>query len=239
MKLLITADVTPVQRSIERYAMACSLDFEAAAFRLTRGFMRRVIGITPPAQGKRGAGGALTHADKKRGEQTIDADLAQLFVPVKLRGKRDEQFPDVAGLHRQRFIAAKKPGRLLKRGGPQPWYVDQRKLAALAKALKARGGKLASGWLAGADAVGATGVPAWVRRHGTGRGNHKLVVTLSRTSLARTHGFTFVAANTSVHPSLVPELDRRIGYALGYAAKAMNRETNAILAKRGQQFGRA
>lgn len=239
MKLSFKADVTPVQRSIERYAMACSLDFEAAALRLSRGMMRRVIGITPPAQGKRGEGGALTHGDKKRGEDAIDRDLESLFVPVQLKGKRGEQFPNVADLHRRTFVSSKRPGKLLRRPGPQPWFVDQRKLAVLARELKRRVGKLASGWLAGADAVKATGIPAWVRRHGHSRGTHKLIITLSRTSLSRTHGFTFIAANTSVHPDLVTEMDRRIAYALAYAAKALNRETNAILAKRGQQFGRA
>lgn len=240
MNISITADATQVIRSLERYAMATSMDFESAALRLSRGMMRRVVGITPPGQGRRGDGGALTHGDKKRGETSIDSDLAALFIGVKLKGKRPEQHPSPATIHRAAFIASKRPGQRLRnpRGRGSFDYIDDRKLSALAKTLKARVGKLASGWLAGVDALKATGVPAWVRRHGNSRGKATLMVSLSRTSLSRTHGFSFVAANSSVHPSLVPELNRRIDYALGYAANAMNRETNAILAKRGQQFGR-
>lgn len=239
MQVSLKADPRQAIRFIERYAMATSLDFEYAALRLCRGIMRRVMGITPPAYGKRGDGGALTHTDKKRGESAIDSDLSALFIPVPLKGLREEQWPDVAGIHGQIFRTAKRPGKRIRRGGRADYYVDERKLNALRKVLFARIGKLASGWLSGMEALKATGAPAWVRRHGNARGKHKLLVSLSRTSMSRTHGFTFVAANTGVHPTLVPELDRRIAYATGYAANALNRETNAILAKRGQEFGRA
>jgi hypothetical protein len=235
MLLKTTANVSPVIRSIERYAMATSLDFEQSALRLTRGFMRRVVGITPPATGSRGAGGILTSADKKRGEEAIARDLGYIFDPQLDRAKRD-----VAMIHRKRFLAAKRPGRRLSSGLPpgQRWSASVEDLENLYRELVRNVGKLASGWLAGVDAVKATGVPAWVRRHGASRGKAKLVVSLSRTSLARTHGFSFVAANTSVHPDIVPDLNRRIGYAMTYASNGLNRETNAILAKRGQQFGR-
>ena len=226
----LQVDTTNFSAGCDQLHSVFQKDVQAVMLRGFRGFMRRAMGITPPAYGERGEGGALKHSDKKRGEQAILSDLSSLFIPVKLKGERKEQWPDVAGIHRRIFTTSKRPGKRLRRGGRADFYVDRIKLKALTKDLFDRVGRLAAGWLSGALAVKATGIPGWVRRHGTRGGRHRLVLDAYNTSLT--------VAHTSVPPFLVAELNRRMGYALHYTGNALMREADAIVAKRAARFGR-
>lgn len=220
------------QYAVERYRRATLKDIEIVLLRGFSGFTRRLIGITPPADGQRGEGGRLTSEDKKRGESAIRRDLGILFQALakKLAKLATD---DPAAIHADVFARRKIPGKALRSplGQGRKYLVDPAALKALTRQLIARVGYTASGWLAGALLVKGSGIPQWVRRHGTGAGT----ATLVRNNYAT----TFFIANNSVPTKLAPEMQRRLQTALGYTADALERETQAILARRNPQLARA
>ncbi len=231
MSTTVTLDTSGFTLSLQRFVTLTGADAEKAALRYSRVFMRYVIAITPPGDGKQGGQrAALTKEDEYRARRAIEADLARLFIPVRLKGKRAEQWPDVAGLHSRAFFAGKTPGKAIKKMGPAK-YVDERKVKALQRDLFSRVGKLAAHWLAGALAIATTGIPQWVKRHGP-RGRHELTQPGAPV-------YRFTALNTGVPDKILGELDRRMGYAAGYTSRQMNDALAAILARRAEQFNRA
>jgi len=229
------ADLTDLQRSIVRYSGVSQRSLRDSFVRAMRGVVKRAMGITPPGNSigelgtPRGDGGGLTSADKARGDSAIIRDLAAVFSGVTLKHERREVTPNVNDKHRELFIKYKQPGRPLTRGRKQPYYVDQNKLKALVVALEGRVGKLASGWLAGADALGVSGTPAWVARHGSSRGSHRLILEM--------FNYQLTVSNNEVPDGLVNELTRRLDYAIGYADNALNRETAYILNRDARDSG--
>lgn len=229
----LLVDTGSFSLAVERYRRATLRDIELVLMRGYSGFMRRLMGITPPAEGTRGEGGRLTTEDKKRGETAILADLNVLFraedgvalaLARRLNGGRD--IAPVA-IHRDAFARFKVPGKRMRSplGRGRKYVIDTASFRALAADLMKRVGRTAAGWLPGAILVKASGIPNWVRRHGLGLGT----ATLVRSSYAT----TFSVANNSVPVHLAPEMTRRMGYAAQYTAAALERETVAILAKRG------
>jgi hypothetical protein len=224
------ADLTDLRSSIIRYSGVSQKTLRESFLRAMRGVVKRAMGITPPGNSigelgtPRGEGGGLTSADKARGDNAIVRDLINAFTAVDLKHLRKETTPDVAAKHRELFIKYKKPGRPLTRGRRQAYYVDRVKLKALLHTLEGNVGRLASGWLSGAQALGVTGTPAWVSKHGASRGQHRLILEL--------FNYQLEVSNNSVPDDLVPELERRLTYAISYANNAMTRETEYIL-KRG------
>ncbi len=182
-----------------------------------------LLQITPPAS----AGSTGTDA-KQAGEAAIKRDLASVFTGVRLKHKRAEAWPDVAGIHRRLFLG-KRPGAPLRSDrGRAGYYVDARKLATLFLALKANVGKLASGWLAAAQSLGVR-APAWISRHGSSRGDVRSQLT---GSLLEIEMACRVPPNASA-----AELERRVAYALDYERKALERQTEFLVARDAQRAG--
>jgi hypothetical protein len=236
--VIFRARMGDLHAAIGRYAGGAQRNLSYAWLRGMRGLVKRAMGITPPAYGNtsfgggaRGEGGGLTKADEMRGRSSIGADLGNVFAGVTLKGKRPEQLPDVQAKHRELFRTRKRPGRRLQSdlGAGRYYYVDERKLRSLRRDLEKRVGRLASGWLAGAEALKVTGTPAWVKRHGTSRGTSRLVMGFLR--------YRLTVANTHVHADLVGVLEHRLNYAATYAANALTRETDVLLKKSGRQAG--
>lgn len=231
MGATLTIDTSGFSQALQKFVTLTGSDAEKSALRAARTFMRNVIAITPPGDGKQASDRAsLTKQDQYRAQASIRSDLAVLFAGVKLKGKRKEQWPDLAPIHRQAFITGKTPGKRLKRVG-NVRFVDRSKLKTLERALFARVGRLAANWLAGAMAIATTGIPAWVKRHGS-RGIGK--VTTKGAPV-----FRFEAANPAVPDKIAAELDRSLGYAARYTAADLDRQLSAILAKRAAEFNRA
>lgn len=191
-----------------------------------RGFVRRIIDITPP-----GSAGTSGTAALSAGRAFIDRDLARIFTPVKFAHKRPEANPDVESIHR-RLFAGKKPGRPIPldrgRGG---YYVDGLKLARLRELLYSRVGYLASGWMAAADRLGVR-APAWISRFGS-RGSIEVEITPD--------GGGITITNFADPDGPVDELERRVPYALEYQANAMQRKAQYLLENNitAAGFGRA
>lgn len=182
-----------------------------------------LIDLTPP-----GGGGTSGLAAKRRGERAIARDLNRVFAPVRLKRRAAERHPDPAAIHR-RLLIAKRPGSPLRSDrGKQKYYVDAAKFNALARALRVRVGRLASGWLVALHRLGGRG-PAWVERHGAGPGDvvvdvagRKKVVEMSL--LARAH-------------APVAELERRVPAALYYTSRRIKRAIEGTVAAQARRAG--
>lgn len=225
----LTVETAGVQAALQDYVQGVGGDARAACRRAGVMLARNELAITPPGDGlQAGQRATLTKQDQRRGQAAVRGDLGRLFTGVRLKGKRREQWPDVAALHRAAFIAGKTPGKPIRKPGLQK-FVDVRKLRALEKALFARVGKLAAHWGAGFRALGAAGLPAWVRRHGA-RGDGRLVETPTL--------WRFTMANTAVPSGLLGDMERRSRYAEQYTARALRDNLQAVLARRAAAFNR-
>jgi hypothetical protein len=130
-----------------------------------KGMVKYVMDYTPPGSQK-GTGSAA----KQIGEAAITRDMGKLFIPVTLKGKRPEKWPDPHALHRKAM--AETGGAKLHRPLVQ-YYVDRAKITSLTNLLKPRVGMLAAGWRQGAETLGVA-VPAWISRH-AGSGSPLLI----------------------------------------------------------------
>lgn len=170
---------------LEEYAVRMRRTFQDSFDRFCRGAVRVTLGNTPPSNEVYREGGLLK-ADQIRGSKTVERDLNTLFVPYKLKGLRRERVSGVqmVQIHRRNFVT-KRTGAKMRRSGA-PVYVDARKFNHLAVKLRSHVGRLASGWLPAAQALGLS-VPVWVSRHGLSRGAVRYHTT--------GNDFSFVAAN--------------------------------------------
>lgn len=225
----LTVDLRAFQAAARRWAQLSGksqADVLRTAAKSTLSNPRQGSGllqITPPSsQGATGLDG------RRQGEAAIDRDLAGIFIGVKIKGVRPEQFPDVAGIHARLFAFKRPGGRVRSDRGRAAYFVDTRKLEALRKALYSRVGFLASGWTASARALGAS-VPAWVARHGTGRGTITMSFSAPRYGITMT---CFAPANSPYQ-----ELERRIPYALQYATNNLERQIAHALGTDASQAG--
>lgn len=168
------------------------------------------------------------------GKRAIDRDLARVFAPVKIKGRRKitqvfgqqmkrpkfvqtkEMHPDVDAIHSARFKRKTDKGGKMTRGRAQAYYVDVKKLEATRKRLHARVGRLASAVVgAGERALGPlNGVPAFVRRHSSNLGAVAL--------LEDNRGIRVRAANYATAANA--ELQRRFNRVAEYRFRAMERE---------------
>lgn len=226
-----TSIPAPPELPLERYAAVMGKTFPEVLLRGGRGVVRRAIAVMPPASASGVAGGLDSGSQAKvRGFKAIDRDLNRIFVPVKLKGKRKERISgaEMVRIH-ARHLRYKRPGAPMRRYGG-PYYVDARKFKALGDKLRTHVGRLASGFVAAAQAL-RVAVPAWIARHGPARGTVQIELTGDTLYLEAVNYAPKV-------PSFIrTETQRRINYAIGYQANAMNRELHAVLLKRARETG--
>ena len=176
---------------------------------------RQVILITPPASA------GLTGRDAfQQGRNRIARDLRSVLTPVRLKGKRKERWPDAAQAYRERR-RFRDSGVGVRVGRGQRAYVSTAKFNALLRDKSARIGRMASGWSAAAGALGVA-VPAWVRRHGVGRGQFVQSNAPGRVGMRATNLAPGVPDNVRI------ELERRIPYAMRYVARGLEANILAV-----------
>jgi len=213
----MTIDTSRFDRALAEWRQFAKLDGRKLLEEQARGFIKRVVGVTPPATG-------TANIDaRKAGEGAIKADLAKLFIPVVLKGKRPEKWTDLAAIHDQ---ARNRRGRVNRTN--QRYYVDQAKLAALQKLLISRVGILAAGWNASAEKLGVK-LPAWVRRHGTAFGSVEVIVSATNIRI--------VMRNTVKFVNNVEGYERRAQWALNAQAGALERQTKVMLERTARRAG--
>ena len=107
--------------------------------------------------------------------------------------------------------------------------VEEKDFARYKKLAFKTVGLLASGWNAAASALGAA-VPAWIKRHGTARGDVKLTLTGD--------DIRFCARNEVAFVGNVKDLQRRVQFAVNAQAAALKRRVEFYLEKRAARVGR-
>jgi len=235
--ITVKADTVELLNKLRAFPQVFS-DFMEEQVRIeAKGGIRDAIQITAP-------GSTLT--SKRRGEGTITTDVLTVFTPVVIKGYRTikkvfgrtmkkpvrvktvEKHPDVWAVYGQRLDRKQATGRKrIGRGRKQAYYADEKKLKAMTKKRHSGVGRLASGWLPAAQKVGVK-VPAWIARHGAGRGTVK--------EDSRRMAYTFTAGNAvrygrhagidrvvqGVKRMRQGKMHRRLPYALRAVLKKVN-----------------
>lgn len=214
---------------LQKYAMLTGRTFQDTMIRAAKGLTRHAIRITPPFSAD-GGPDAPHGSAKARGAAAIERDLDIIFSPVRLKGKRKERIKgaEIVEIHR-RHLKNKPFGKPMRRFGG-PYFVDRRKLSALATKLRSHVGRLAAGWLPAVTTTGATGTPGWVARH-SARGWARLDLDGGEMIFEAVNQPKFLPAK------LAAEMDRRVDYAAGYQMKGMQRELSHLLMRDATKAG--
>ena len=224
--ILLTGNLKGLGRldsAIERLGGLMRGGIPEAARQAARGFVRRVVAVTPPA-----SEGTTGLDARRQGEAKIDRELQRVFVPVALKGKRPEQYPDVFGIYQDQVLPRKGKRGLSHRPLTQRFHVDQVKFDALRASLVGEVGFLAGGWNAAAETLGVP-VPAWIARHGTGHGTCEVLVEENRIRI--------LIGNNVGYAKDVDGFDRRTAATLGYQADAIERELEFLLERSVAEAG--
>lgn len=186
-----------------------------------KGVLKTSIKHTPPASAQR------TGRDAKRqGEAAIVRDLQRVFEPVDLKGTREETHPDVRALylsHRQ----SRGNRWSVRLPGKAKFYVDRRKMTALMKELWKGVGALGAAFAPAAKALGVT-LPAWMKRHGEGRGG-RIKIRITNTA----HPYIEVTAKMP-NARIAADVQRRVDWAVAEETRKMDRQWQNYL-KRQQE----
>lgn len=205
-------DTRSFNRTMREFASITKRGLVDVGMGAAKGFVKRVVAITPPAQGK-------LAQSKQRGEAAITNDLARIMAPArKSELSSVEATPqELHARFRSDRTGRVNPGRLRR-----PYPVKPDELRAFRKQLLARVGKLASGWSASAQRLGVA-LPSWITRHGTARSS--CLITLGR------GGIAIAMENKVPFAGYVDGLKRRTQAALKYQEGAMRRQINFLLDK--------
>jgi hypothetical protein len=168
-------------------------------------FVRDIIRITPPFRGYDKGGKAL-------GESAIRHDIGRAL-------RQEEEGGDAAKLH---AAARNDRGRVRKNVVRQPALG----VAAHLKAMLARVGLLASGWNAAAAELGAA-VPAWIKRHGTSRGQCEVITSGPTFKIRISNAVRFVGS--------VNDLSRRVQWSLNNRARQMDKQVDNFAVKKASR----
>jgi len=199
------------------YGKTIEEEFEYQAGRI----LHQIIRITPPFNGK----GSISAA-KKQGERAILKDMRKIFAPVELKGQRmvtqvfgkpvdpfpvytKEKHPDVESVWQSRRKTAMRSRR-----GRELFYVDRRKFERLRKKKVKQVGKLGSGYKAAAARLGVA-LPAFMKRHHS-PGSIQVNATPDHIQI--------VIINATHYAHQIPDLRRRISWAIGAQRGAMERQ---------------
>lgn len=197
-----------LEPTLHRWAVALRRPAAQAIGEGMRRITRQVIAITPPA-----SAGVSGRDARLQGEAKISRDLQSALVPVRLKRKRRERWPDAAAAYRQRRVFSdRRVG--VRVGRVALAFVDVNKYRALQRAKFARVGRMASGWLATAEGL-RVAVPAWIKRHGAQRGRFQRIEHETR--------FGLIATNFApgVPPNVRAEMARRLPYAVRYVDRGL------------------
>jgi len=217
IKFTVRVNDTLLQRKIIQMSRATGRTVKDETRRTMKGIISDVIDFTPPSSQK-------THglAARAAGEVSIVRDMKKLFIPVTLKHKRPEQWPDPHALHHEAMVQA---GGNPVRTPTVKFHVDKAKITSLKNLLRPNVGRMASGWVAGAQALGAP-VPAWIARHGTGRGSN-LLVTESDTKIV----MQVINHFPGTADKLAAQTQRLVAFAKKAAIGSLTRQLPYILKK--------
>lgn len=234
-------DTTRFAAAMRKLAGVSARDLEVEMRAQAKGVVEEAFKITPPAAGKSLQGKSAIAA----GERKIDRDLRSIFAPVDLRGERrithlfgissprsgrkppyivpeKEKHPDVSAIYAARN--ARRRGKSLSRGQKAAFYVAAVKVEALAANLKKRVGWAAAGFNEAAKELGAR-IPGYAARHNA---PGDVAVRVS------SNGIRIVITNAVSYAASIPDIERRLQYAVDRQAAKIERQIPFILRKAAQ-----
>lgn len=182
-----------------------------------KGFVKNVVAITPPAS--KGVTGSKA---KQQGETAIKVDIARIMVAAARKRDLDTRMGAASPEELYRRFRDKRTGRINPKSLKQPYRVAKSGLNALLRTLLEEVGWLAAGWNEAARKLGVR-LPAWVSRHGTGKGS----VSVTRSGSV----FRITIANEVSFVGNVKGFASRVQGAVNLQANAMRRKAEYLMKK--------
>lgn len=164
-----------------------------------------------------------------KGQLMTFDDGAFRVSPFMIARGRDKVLVVNPRAHLRQFGMKKgRHGMKLAWRGPRVWTTKQA-LNAEYKRRLGNVGRMAAGWLAGAELSGRrSGIPAWVRRHGVGGGSARLLHRGSRWEIEITNG-------TVYHPNMNFIIDQLLEVSVKGKMKARNEAVKGWLLRRAKR----
>lgn len=207
MKATIKLDDSRFRQAMRDYARYSRKSGESLLRAQARLFVRDVVRITPPNQGR---------MSKQKGDAAVRVDLSRILKP-----SRRANAEDAASVHAR---MRRRNGRVDRRYNPVP----ARNVAAYRRQVLANVGILASGWNAAAVALGLN-LPAWITRHGTKYGSIKVQFSWVRLVITISNMVRFAGA--------VRGMERRLQSALDRRARALRKQVAHYLKRDARRAG--
>lgn len=215
IKFNVTVNDSRLQAKIVQMSQATGKTVKEQTRLVMKGMVRDVVNFTPPSSQTSHGSSA-----KAAGEVAIVRDMKKLFIPVTLKGKRPEKWPDPHALHHEAMIEA---GGGKVRTPTVKYHVDKAKLTSLKNVLRPGVGLMASGWVSAAQTLGAS-IPAWVARHGGSRGSNLEITETNKKIIMRVVNHFPATAS-----ALAEQTQRLIAFAKKAAIGSMTRQLPFIL----------
>ena len=184
------------------------------------GFIREVINVTPPADGK------ADSAAKKAGEIAVAGDLAKLAHAVTVSGKGRAHLASASELMAAHAAASYR--RLRNRDFREPLLVSHQTFNQVARALQARVGWLSAGWNQAAARFNVR-VPSWVKRHGSKYGNIKVEFSAGRLRIVFVNDVPFIDKVDGLH--------KQVDFALQKQTRKMQSAARETIKKLARKAG--
>jgi hypothetical protein len=246
-------DTSKMEAALADFAKEARKDLGAMMKSQAGILVGHMIALTPPASGKghqmSETNGGEDHSAKRRGEDSVEADIRKIFIPTKLSEKRAAGAAAAgfsvrpAGSQRAMIVrdTAFDLAKMKKVHGyaRNPLSGRTRSLNGLSLALTKAGllnkyirqeqrkvGLLSAGWLTAARAMNTTkrSTPAWISRHGQQPGGATMQVGGSVVSIR-------VFNNQRWFPG---DMGQRVQLAIDRRERGMRKATEAIIARRAR-----
>lgn len=245
--IAVEIDSWGLTEAIREFAETTRRDVEAETKRQGGLLVGNLIAVTPPSSGQGGTiseGFVLSVDARRAGEARVASDISVLMVGARAseatvrrwiakgRKPRDgSRAPTeyVATVDEaKRFHLKSRSGATgrASRTGARAWAPKPVIKDYTARA-KAHVGRMASGWVRAANALGTPSryVPAWVRRHGATFGWCNVVPSPDG-------GVDITIANATPGIGKLHDVERRVRWALKTREQALVKQVMAITAKR-------
>ena len=217
MNVKFQFDMSGLRRAIKALQPQVQKTKSELVEQAAKGFVKNVVAITPPAS--KGVSGSKA---KQQGEQAIKSDLARIMVATARKKDRDARAAVASPEELHRRFRDKRTGRVNPGGLKSPYRVSKSELLALQRRLLKEVGWLSAGWNEGALKLGVR-LPAWVSRHGSGRGSVSIINSGAT--------FRITIANEVGFVGSVKGFSRRVQSAIDLQANAMRRQAEHLMKK--------
>jgi hypothetical protein len=247
--IAVRIDTSNLEAAIAEFATLTRKDLDQVTRQQAGILVGHVIAVTPPG-GKGGQAmtdtGGIALEAKKRGEASIAADIARLFPTSTLKhdtlvgmvnagfefqtgkGHKDivrevaESAADLARVHQ--FARNPRTGRTRKMKGIGMAVTRKAVLKQYIRQEMAKVGKLNAGWINAARELKTAGraVPAWITRHGAGRGGADIKTRTGRISITIFNSEIWFPNG----------MQSRVALAIGRRERGLIKALEAVLARR-------